>query len=356
MRILISISCLILLLSGCRSDSSTLSPLVAQRFATFEPKSVLPFSGIDIADVWGYVDETTGREYALVGHFRDAASRSRISGMSIVDVSNPKQPVVVSTVDNVPGFDIKVWQHYAYTVIGNSGGLGAIVDLSNPREPKVVGKFPNAHNIFISDDGHLFTEASIPPLAIYDLNTSPTQPRRVWGGGKSGHDATVVGNTLYDFHGRDGMNIYDVSEKGSPLLLSAIQDPSIAYFHSGWPSKDGSYLFLCDELSLSPSPDITVWNISDLSNPRRVAKYGDGRATVHNLYVVEDIAFVSYYNAGIRIFDVSNPEKLSLLAEYDTSSGDREGLGGIIGAFGVYPFAPSGNIYVSDSENGLFIF
>lgn len=307
--------------------------------------------------MWGYVDETTGIEYALVGHFRDATTGQRTDGISILDVSDPENPVIISTINTVPGFDIKTWQHYAYSVDGNSSGVGSVIDLSDPKNPREVGKFQDAHNIFISEDGHLFAEASVPPLSIYDLNADPTNPRRIWGGGISGHDATVVGDILYDFHGRDGLNIYDVGEKSAPQLLGVINDPTIAYYHSGWPTKDGKFLFICDELSLDPAPDITVWDISDPGNPRRVAQYSDPNATVHNLYIIGDIAYVAYYNSGVRIFDVSNPRKFVLLAEYDTSESALEGFRGHpLGAFGVYPFTKSGRIFVSDTENGLFIF
>lgn len=297
-----------------------------------------------ITDVWGYYDSNTNKECALI--------TDNYLGLFIIDVTVPTSPSMVSQVNTVPGFDVKAWQHYVYTVNGGGSGSGGIVDISIPESPQVVGSFPSSHNIFISDNGYMYLE--YPGLRIYNLNPDPTNPALVWNDQTSGgHDATVVGNILYDFHGSSGTFIYDVTTPSSPQLLGAITDPSITYHHSGWISPDGQFLFICDELATHPQADISVWNISDPGNPQRVGQYADGSATVHNFIVRGNYGFTSYYTAGFRVFDISNSAQFSLAAEYDTTPQTGEGYGG---AFGVYPFAPSGNIYVSDWDNGLFVF
>lgn len=303
----------------------------------------LAIPGTNNYDVWGWVEPASGKEYALAG--------TRQDGLYIADASDPANPVVTSTVPGIPGFDVKTWLHYVYTVDGTGSGQGAIVDLSDTQNPVVVGGFPNSHNIFVDDRGYLYCE--FPGLRIYDLNPDPTAPILVWSGGKEGHDATVIGTTLYDFHGTVGTNIYDVVDPANPVLTVSIVDPSIRYHHSGWPSKDGTFLFVCDELAIDPTADVTVWDIRTPDNPVRVGSISDSAATVHNLYVVGDYAYVAYYAAGFRIFDVSKPASPELVAEFDTHEFDQEGFDG---AFGVYPFTPSGNIYVFDRDNGLFIF
>jgi choice-of-anchor B domain-containing protein len=311
----------------------------------FKPLGNMRFSG-RLADVWGYVDNSTGKEYALVGFLIGG-------GISIVDVSNPEAPLVTSELTTVPGFDIKVWQHYVYSVTGSGTGIGSVVDISNPANPQIAGSFPSHHNIFINDSGYMFGEAGSHPLVIYDLNPDPAAPRVIWSGGTEGHDATVIGNRLYDFHGQTGTNIYDISNITAPQLIGIIKDPAISFHHSGWTSQDGNYLFICDELSNHPQADITVWDLHQVDNPDKVGRFADSSATVHNLYVKDNYAYVAYYTSGFRIFDVSTPQNIKVVAHFDTS--DKSGQG-FNGAFGVYPFAPSGNIYVTDGENGLFIF
>jgi len=252
-------------------------------------------------DVWGYVDSTSGKEYAVVGSS---------AGVTIVDVTDAAVPVQVATIGSVPGFDVKVWRHYVYSVTGGGINQGGIVDIFDPGNPQVVGSINSSHNIFISENGYMFAEG--PGLTVYDLNPDPTNPSVVWSGGTEGHDASVIGNRLYDFHGRAGTNIYDVSflNPFSVQLLGSINDPAISYHHSGWTTENGQYLFICDELANHPSADITVWDISDPGNPQRVDEFADPTATVHNLYVVGDFAYVSYYSAGFRVFDVGVPSEL----------------------------------------------
>jgi choice-of-anchor B domain-containing protein len=313
--------------------------------AAIEVLSVLEWPGLLVTDVWGLTHQ--GADYALIGWQHTQEDR----GLLIVDVADPRRPVEVARVTGVPGFDVKVWNGYAYVVTGGpdrgTEPEGRILDLSIPAQPQVVGTFPSAHNVFISDAGILYAE--VPGLRIYDLTEDPTAPRLLWNTEpRHGHDASVVGNRLYDFHGRAGTFIYDVTNPAAPALLGTITHPRIAYHHSGYPTADGNYLFICDELAQPSVPDITVWDIRQPDDPQRVATITDEDATVHNLYIVGSYAYVSYYQAGFRVYDVADPTQPTLVDTYDTSPNTAgPGFGG---AWGVYPFTPSGTVYVSGSE------
>src|SRR5690606_29387539 len=60
----------------------------------------------------------------------------------------------------------------------------------------------------------------------------------------------------------------------------------------------------------------------------------------------------SYYTYGIVIYDATHPDNLVEVGHYDTSPHSGYGFKG---AWGVYPFLPSGNLLVSDIEGGLFV-
>lgn len=293
-------------------------------------------------DIWGYVDDATGNEYAIAG---DQSG----SGITIIDVTDPDNAAITGAETTVHGFDVKVWNHYVYTVNGGYSGLGDIIDISDPANPNVVGSFPTSHNIFISDNGFLIDDR----LNIYDLNNTPEAPVLVNTGANAGHDIAVIDGRLYDFHGGDGTRIFDFSDPANLQLLGAINDPSINYHHSGWVSADRNTLFICDELANHPTADISVWDISDLENPERIDDFADPSAIVHNLYVIGNYAVVAYYTAGLRVYDISNPADISIVAEYDTSPLNGEFFGG---AFGVYAFFPSGTIVLNDWQQGVFVF
>ncbi|MDH3214927.1 MAG: choice-of-anchor B family protein [Candidatus Krumholzibacteria bacterium] len=301
-----------------------------------------------VTDVWGYVDGNTNKEYALVG------DQFGTSGVAIIDVTNPTNPTHVAQAMGVAGFDMKVWDHYLYVVHGNRGPGGRIFDLADVLAPEPVGDFESSHNLFIDDGGYMYLSMAGAPRELrgYNLNANPTSPLLIWQDGLDGpHDAAVIGTILYDFHGYLGTRIYDVTDPFSPTLLGVASDAT--FHHSGYPTEDGKHLFVTHERATGSDPDITVWNIEDPAAAVKVGDIFDTDATAHNLYIVGDFAYVAYYTAGFRVYDVSDPTQPAFVDGFDTSVRSGEGWEG---SFGVYPFGPSGNIYVSDIDNGLYVF
>jgi hypothetical protein len=74
----------------------------------------------------------------------------------------------------------------------------------------------------------------------------------------------------------------------------------------------------------------------------------------HNLIIKGSILYASYYNDGLYIFNIADPLNPVVTGYYDTSA-EPHVDGNYRGAWGVYPFLPSGLILVSDMQNGLFV-
>jgi len=299
------------------------------------------------SDLWGWVDLKTNREYVAVGTWPSVGAT-----VHIVEVTDPLNPSVVATMNGVPAFDMKVWGDYLYLCDGNSSGNDSeIWNISDPSTPTFAGYFPSCHNITI-EFGFMFLSFST--TRIYDLG-DPENPAFVWSDNlPGGHDITIVDDRMYDFHGSAGTYIYDISNVHTPQPIDTIIGGGVAYHHSGWPTEDGNFLFINDELGSSLTDDISVWDISTVGSPMKVGGYADANATIHNGFRIDDYYYTSFYVAGFRVFDVSNPAAIALDDEYDTSAFTGNGL--YEGAWGCYPFSPSGNIFVSDMQNGLFIF
>ena len=308
----------------------------------------LPAAG-RITNVWGYYDHATGKEYALVGDWN--------LGVYVIDVSNPANPIEVTKILGVPGFDLKPFGHYLYTCNGQwSGSTSRIIDLSNPASPVVLpNTFHSCHTISISTRGVMYTEYV--GVRIYDLVNDPTHPDSLFYiQTNAGHDSTPRGDRLYDFAGSH-MNIWNVSDPSSPSLIGSDDNPLVLYYHGGDESKNHNYLYVCDEFAVSPTPDIVVYDISDPSIPTRIGTINDTSSCVHQLYVVGDLMFVGYYTAGFKVFDISNPGAPVLADEFDTSPWQTETSSEVYsGAYNAYPYAPSGIVYVSDHPTGLYLF
>ena len=65
-------------------------------------------------------------------------------------------------------------------------------------------------------------------------------------------------------------------------------------------------------------------------------------ASIHNVVVKGDSAYIAYYTEGLQVVDIGNPRSPQLAGYYDTYPGGR---GLFDGNWGVYPFARNGNIY-----------
>jgi hypothetical protein len=289
-------------------------------------------------------DAGASRLYAFVG---DDFER-----IYVVDVTDPTDMRLVAQIPGVPGFDLRIHNGYLYACDGNQSGQDSrIIDIADPANPVVLPNgFPSAHNLQVSPGGLLFAE--FPGLRLFDL-ADPTAPALLYQTGGEGHDCAPRGNRLYDFHGRDGAVIWDITDPASPDTLGVIHSPDIRFYHSGDVTADERYLYLCDELMTGSGADVTVWDIQDPAGAFKVGQISDSDATVHNVYVVGDMMYVAYYAAGFKVFDLADPEKPVLAGQYDTSrrSGD-----GFIGAIDVFAYSPDGNFYVIDIENGLFAF
>ena len=74
----------------------------------------------------------------------------------------------------------------------------------------------------------------------------------------------------------------------------------------------------------------------------------------HNPFIIGDLVYVSYYEDGVQVFDISDPMAPQQVAYFDTWLDNTE-YNTTQGCWGVYPFLPSGRIIASDSSNGLFL-
>jgi choice-of-anchor B domain-containing protein len=159
--------------------------------------------------------------------------------------------------------------------------------------------------------------------------------------------------------GGDAVRIVDFTSKANPVVLAVFHYPELGYAHSGWISRDGNYVFSFDELDEvngTENSRIRVLDISDLAHPTLAAVWTSGtRAIEHNGYVVGDKLYVSHYEHGMSVLDVTTPTAPRQTGFFDTFPSDDDAE--FHGAWGVYPFLPSGTLLVSsiDGAGGLFV-
>ena len=324
--------------------------------------------GVTMNEVWGY--HTATDEYALCG---------LNTGFSIVDVTNPSVPIQKHFIpgEHTIWRDIKTWSHYAYVVhdgvgsSGNSEGI-RIIDLNTIDSASlsfvqfyptvtidtVQYTFQDAHNLYVDENGVLYVFGSNlgnGGASMFDLKQNPMNPTYLGTYNDSYyHDGIAVGDTLYGAAINKGrFEVVDVSNKVKPVMWASQVTPN-NFCHNIWFSDDHKKVFTTDEKT---GAFVTAYDVSDLNNITeldriRTGIYDPNLVIPHNTHVLNDFLVTSYYTSGLQIVDASEPDILIETAYYDTSpfSGD-----GFQGAWGAYPYLPSGNILVSDRQEGLFI-
>lgn len=320
---------------------------------------------MDLNDVWGWTSPS-GTEYALVG---------ARTGTSIVDISNPANPVEVEWIPGPSSTwrDIKTWGNHAYVIhdsySGTSQGI-LIIDLSTIGQsggvsyttffPTVLGQtYDRSHNVYMDENGVLYVfgaNIGVGGAMMFDVTTTPNSPAYL------GiydtyylHDGMARGDTLW------GGAIYqgewvavDVSNKGSVQTLGSFPTP-FTFTHNCWISDDGNTLFTTDEVS---NAVLGVYDVSDMNNLSEIdiatSQNPNSGVIPHNTHVYGDFIVTSYYRDGVTIHDATYPYNTVLTAYYDCSP--QFSGSGFNGAWGAYPYFGSEIIAVTDIENGLFLF
>lgn len=330
-----------------------------------------PFYGIKYNGIWGW-DDGSGNEYAIIGSS---------DGYYFINVTNPQIPVVS---DFIPGLrdsciwrEIKTYSHYAYLISDDSPPNSFIIaDLQYlPDSVHVVYNsstlFSRAHTLFVEDDllycasvkgGQFTSQAS---MAVFSL-TNPELPvllRKLNDDftltSGSVHDMLVKNDTVYASAGFDGLFVfkYDRLANTFNYINSLTSYPEQGYNHSSAITEDSRTLIFMDEV-----PDALAcksMDVSDLQNLSVNATFrSNPGATPHNPFIVGNICYIAYYQDGLHVYDVSDVNLPLEIGYFDTYYQNTPGnyqLPAYKGAWGAYPFLPSGNVLVSDMQNGLFV-
>lgn len=334
--------------------------------------------GSEYNDCWGF-RHANGTEIAIIGGIED---------IFFIDVTVPANPVLIHThhVENLPSGtdnqslwrDFKTYGNYAYAAAdeGTSGLL--IFDLSQvPNSVTMVKQttsfWTRTHNIFIDElNGKLYAAGSSlvsNGLMIVDLTSNPADPVTFWAvplngsGGGYVHDVYVRDNIAYCSHGSlSKLQMYDFSALPSFSVVGSIENyPDPGYNHSSWLNDDGNYLVMCDETHGSDVKLVDVSDPMNISNDDIHTFYSEllgagaqGSSIVHNPFIYGDLVYLAYYHDGVQVFNIADPQDISLVAYYDTYP-DNVDYNGYNGCWGVYPFLPSNIIIASDQNFGLYV-
>lgn len=332
-------------------------------------------------DIWGYTDDDN-KEYAIIG------SSQAINIYDVTDCANPILKMAHVDGSTVSWRDFKVYRNYGYGVCDGSScteGL-EIINLDNYTVTQNTNDFQRAHNIYI-DTMHarlyvVGSDAVNGEITIYTLDTevvngvsyngTPANPVLLTKFATTYiHDIHVKDHVAYASHGQThpstnptNNKVWDVSDPSDIVLLKS-DGVLTGYNHSSWTTDDSHYAYVAEEfprgrpISIYDMSGTNIQRVGFFKEPLEEPVKSNNRP--HNPFVKGDTLFISYYEDGVQVFDISNPLYPKRIAYYDTYP-FQNGLGydSIVhnwkGAWGVYPYLPSGCILASDITQGLFTF
>lgn len=285
---------------------------------------------VHTSDLWVW-EGKDGKDYAVTGTWGG-------NGVAYFwDVSDPAAPVLTDSVvvDARTVNDVKVDAERGLCVISREGASNrrngfVVLDCSNPRNVQVLSRYDDdlvggVHNVFLYRN-HIFAINAGRRFDIISLE-DPRAPRRVSfyeHPGEFGiHDVWVDDGIAYASQWGAGVVLVDVGNGvaggslDNPVFISNYAYP-IGRTHAAYPYRSPSsgklYLFLGDEIFPyglntegvnEAGGYIHIVDFTDLRNPKEVARYQVPEAGPHNLWVENDTLYAAYYNAGLRVVDVS---------------------------------------------------
>jgi len=330
-------------------------------------------------DSWGWTDPLTGKEYVIIG---------LDNGTAFIDISIPTEPVYLGKLQtqsvSVAHSDIKVFQNFTFIVSEAEGHGMQVFDLTKLRNvtntpvafqgDATYNEFGHAHNIVINESsGFAYVVGSDSfnggPHIINIQN--PLNPTFAGGYATDGysHDAQVVtysgpdldyiGKELFIGSNEDRVLIVDVTNKSNPKHISSFIYENVGYTHQGWLTEDQKYFLVgdeFDEINTGNNTRTVVLDFTDLDNPKlHTSHIGNLPAIDHNGYVKSNLFYLANYTGGMRVIDISDIENKNISEIGFFDSYPLNNSLDFHGAWNVYPFFESGNVIISDIDNGLLV-
>ena len=327
-------------------------------------------------DLWGKGDGMQimrSGDFLYVGHMGDFGV-----GTSVVDISDPAHPRVARQiavpkgthshkVQLANGLLVVNYEQYPYRIgVPERTGLGVYDVMREPADPQLLAFMPvrglGIHRMWFADDGwrgerYLYASARLDGyrnrvLITVDMGEAgrPAISSTWWWPGQrdgdpeslpedndiGAHHVIRQGHRAYGGYFDKGVVVYAVRDRGSLELISSLAWPEggHSHTHTALPLGDRKLLVVTDE-AIEPNcegapKNVHLVDISDERHPREVSRFpvpdGDycarglrfGPHNVHEnrpgTFQSDRIVYVTYFNAGLRVYDTSDPLQVREIA------------------------------------------
>lgn len=386
-----AISALALALAACGADPAA-APIDAAPpdSASPSPLTLVGHAPLPLDTAW--IGMAIAGDYAYVGH------RWPVSAVQILDLHDPAAPVVVGAL--AP--DLEITELHAVADLArlyvlSTGGLVIAFDLTDPVHPVELGRVTLStvlpHEMYLWRDpaaparllGLVTSVASTAPgLHVVDLSDPRAMTVR-WAGFAPGvHSVSLTADGARGFDSTldVGMGVFEASTiTGAGPIAPTMITRGAGFVNPCTTAHAGCITHSAVEVPGRPLAVVTYENqgvpegwmdvvdVADPVAPQVVGTWRHPRAGEavspdlgtfgygpHNPTTTAHLAVVSWYRAGLMVFDLSDPAHPAPVATFEPTDIAATGqqLWGRV-AFVSYPIIKDGLIYVLDGRNGLYV-
>ena len=270
---------------------------------------------VNAPSVWNMQQFKTDKEYfgGSVADRLKGTENQFTPGIRVYDISKPAKPVEIGfmPIDGIGPH--RIWfvgGRYAYASIhfaDFTDHILAIIDMADPRKPQVVGR------------------CWLPGMWRGGGETPTWKTGRRY----ALHHALVAGDLAFGCWRDGGMTVMDVADPTKPRIIAHrnTDPPFGGGTHSPLPLMDRNLLVVSDEPVFVNCSDglryMWMYDIREPSNPISIATFPQpsdadycakgGFFGAHNMHENRPGSlqssrqiFATYYNAGVRVFDIEN--------------------------------------------------
>ena len=293
----------------------------------------------------------------------------RRDGLHIIETADPAHPVQVGFYGRPQpsgrANDIKIVEAGAkrYALIGDVPV--DIVDVTNPAAPTLAGQIAEeAHTLAVeSRNGKTYAYFGNynARCTAYDV-TDPTHPAKLGSFSTPGymvHDLSIENGIAYLNAWDAGFYAVDFTTPTAPVLVGRWANTPTGTSHSSWPMHVGNrHIALHGEEDYGAHLDVVDIDPTSATFMKSIGSYKTRDVvSIHNIMAFGTKAYFTYYQDGVRVMDLANPEAPALVGYFNTWDPQAPTATNQFfeGAVGIDVDVARKLVFVADSPRGLII-
>jgi len=289
-------------------------------------------------------------------------------GLHIIETADPAHPVELAHWKrSEPGYsnDLKIVEANGKRYVIIADYPSDVVDVTDTSNVHPVAQIPvEAHTLFTETRNgktYVYFGAYDGTTPAFDV-TNPEAPMRLGtydAQASMVHDLMIDNGIAYLNAWEEGLHVVDFTNPSQPHKIAAWKTTPTKTSHSSWAmTAGGRKIALHGEEAYGAHLDVVD---VDPASPQFMTSIGTFKTrdyvSIHNVMQVGGRAYMSYYQDGIRVLDMSDPTKPKQLGYYNTwdPQADYTSSGFFESAVGIDVDPARKLIFVADSPRGLII-